>query len=434
MSFIHRLLSDDAGGATPPVHSPFWYLDDPASQMPSDVVGSAAGPQRLSVVYAAYRVISQTLASLPVGVYRYREDGGRERVREHPVERLFRRPNAWQTRYQLLQVGEGHRMLRGNAYYRIFDGRDGGYAGELWPLHPDRTRVVDQVSDGSLVYGWRGKDGQEKRLRQDQVLHIPGPSEDGKTGLSPLTLMRNSVALAMAAESYGARLFTNGASPSLILKHPDGILEEPVQKRLARQVADRTSGENAHLPLVLEDGLEVEKLGLTNEEAQFLGLRTFQVEDLLRFLGVPGVLVGYSDKAATYASAEQFFLAFVTHTIRPIAVSWEERLTAQLVPEPDHFVKFNLDAILRGDSAARANYFEKALRGRWMKPNEVRSKEELNPEPWGEDPNPIQGAAPEASPEDATAPPPPPQGSPSDEEDGDEKRRKQRRKKKEPAK
>ncbi len=365
---------------TPGPIDDFWYRP---------VGGVSATGQRItpdmamkvSTVYACVRVLASTLAMLPLNVVRSRANGDKEVDRAHPLYRvLHTRPNTWQTSFQWRQMMMGHLVLRGNAYSRIVLG--GRNVAQVVPLHPDRTRVVDQRADGDLVYEHQTASGQTEVLFSDEVFALTGLSSDGVTGISLLSMMRDSVGLALATQEFGGRLFKNAPMFKGLLKQVVGrYMDEEAERRVTSSFARAHSGENSHGVALMPPGLEWESIGITPEDSQFLETRAFQVEDLLRFIGVPGVLVGHADKTATYASAEQFFQAFFTYHMAPWFVLWEQAIQRDLVIESEQdqiTAEFNREGLLRGDSAARAEFYRTMIELGVFTRNEVRQLENRN--------------------------------------------------------
>jgi HK97 family phage portal protein len=233
---------------------------------------------------------------------------------------------------------QGSLCLRGNGYSQII--RDnGGRVRALWPMHPDRVTIDRPNQD--LVYTIRGTStgmsvpgrpiirAADKTLPADQVLHVRGMSFDGVYGLSPIQLMAEPIGLGLAEEAYGAAFFGRGANPGGVIERPAGkTLSLVTVKALREQWAELYGGlNNAHRPAVLEDGMTWKPIGIPNDHAQFLESRNFQIGEIARAFGIPGVMIGFDDKTATYASAEQFFLSFVVHHVLPWAVKWEGAIT-----------------------------------------------------------------------------------------------------------
>ena len=336
---------------------------------------------RVSTVFAATRVRSSVLAMLPLHVYRRLDDGGKARIahRLEPVLSLL--PNRWQTSFQWRQMMQGHVILRGNAYSEILPGRR-GFVDQLVPLHPSRVSIENQLADGRLVYTYQPPIGRTRDIIGDKMFHLMGPSTDGIRGLSVIELMRDSVGLALATQEFGGRLFQNAPMMKGIITQKTGkAMDDESADTLAKSFARAHSGTKAHGAAYLPPGLEWQAVGMSNEDAQFLATREFQVSDLLRFLAVPGVLVGHAEKTATYASAEQFFQSFFTYHLDPDFVTWEQAISRDCLAEAERgtiFAEFVRGGLLRGDAKSRAEFYRTMIELGIMTRNEARALENLN--------------------------------------------------------
>ena len=352
----------------------------PVFYMGTSVAGKPVNERtamQTTVVYACVRIIAETIASLPLHVYR-NLDRGKERAPTHPLYPLLHdAPNPEMTSFIFRECLMSHLLLWGNAYAQtIRDGR--GRIIALYPLLPDRM-TPDRDTRGRLFYIYQ-KDGQVHYLSPDDVLHIPGLGFDGILGHSPIALARNAIGLNIAAEEYGGKFFANGANPSGILTTP-GVIKDPEKVRSAWSKA--YNGANAHKVAVLEENLHYERISIPNNEAQFLETRKFQIEEICRIFQVPPHLVASLDRA-TFSNIESQSISFVVHTIRPWLVRWEQALNRSLFPDKersDFFVSFVVDGLLRGDYKSRMEGYAIAIQNGFMSPNDVRSLENLNPIP-----------------------------------------------------
>ena len=352
----------------------------PVFYMGTSVAGKPVNERtamQTTVVYACVRIIAETIASLPLHVYR-NLDRGKERAPTHPLYPLLHAaPNPEMTSFVFRECLMSHLLLWGNAYAQIVrDGR--GRIIALYPLLPDRM-TPDRDAKGSLFYIYQ-KEGQAHYLSPEDVLHIPGLGFDGILGHSPIALARNAIGLNIAAEEYGGKFFANGANPSGILTTP-GVIKDPEKVRSAWSKA--YSGANAHKVAVLEENLHYERISIPNNEAQFLETRKFQIEEICRIFQVPPHLVASLDRA-TFSNIESQSISFVVHTIRPWLVRWEQALNRSLFFEKergDFFVSFVVDGLLRGDYKSRMEGYAIAIQNGFMSPNDVRSLENLNPIP-----------------------------------------------------
>ena len=340
---------------------------------------SADAAMRLAAVYACVRILSETMASLPLVVYRARADGGKDRVTDHWLYRVLgKKPNRYQNPFEWREMLQGHLALRGNAFCQILtNGR--GEIIELIPIHPDRVRM-ELLPGGDFRYRIRDQAGQEMVLPRGEIWHLRGLSSDGLMGLSPIELSRESLGTALAAQDYGARFFNNDAKPTGGWIEFPGNFKDAEAKRVFResyQVAQ--SGANRGKVLVLENGMKFHEVGVTNKDAQFLELRKFQITDIARLFRVPPHMIADLDRA-TFSNIEQQSLEFVMHTMTPWAERWEAAIEADLMLEGDELeVEFDFANLMRGDAASRSAYYQSGIQNGWLTRNEARAAENLNP-------------------------------------------------------
>jgi len=268
----------------------------------SGVPVNADTAMRATAVYASVRVLAESIAQLPLIVYR-RQGDSKERATSHWLwELLHDRPNRWQSSFEWREQMATHLALRGN-YYAFKNRVDGGRRiAELVPLHPDRMEVT-QNKDRSLTYTYTTEDGQVAELPQRDVFHIRGLSFDGITGIDPIAYQRESIGLYAAAERHGANFFGNGAQPASSLKHP-GNLGTEATENLRRQLQERTGGENSGTPIILEEGMEWQQIAITNENSQFLETYKFKRTEIASMFRVPPHMIGDLERA-TFSNIEQ---------------------------------------------------------------------------------------------------------------------------------
>jgi HK97 family phage portal protein len=232
-----------------------------------------------------------------------------------------------------------------------------------------------------LVYEYTDDLGKRIVYPAEDVWHLKGLSSDGFVGISPVEMAKRAIYLASVAEDHGATYFANGARASGIAKLP-GILKADAKNRLQESLQTAMSGDNKFKVVVFEQGLDWTQLSLTNEDSQYLETRAFQVEEIARIFRVPAILIGHPDKSSTYASAEQFMMSFVVHTLRPWIVRIEQSINKYLLTDEErksYFAKFKLDGLLRGDIVSRYAAYAVARQNKWMSANEIRALEEMNP-------------------------------------------------------
>ena len=337
---------------------------------------------QLSTVYACVRVISETVASLPLGVYES-TDAGNMKATDHPLFRLLHdEPNSEMTSFVFREVMLAHLLLYGNSYSQIIRSGKNSIVG-LYPLLPDHMDV-DRDSKGNLTYTYTTSDGKTVSIKPRDVLHIPGLGFDGVIGYSPIALEKNAIGLGIASEEYGSKFFSNGARPSGILTHPNTV-KNPKALRESWNSAYGGSS-NSNRVAILEEGMKFEPIAIPNNEAQFLETRKFQVDEICRIFRVPPHLVGNLEHA-TFSNIEHQSIDFAVHTIRPWLVRIEQAMNRALFSEQEKgrfYAQFNIDGLMRGDYKSRMEGYAIARQNGWMSANDIRELENQNPIPASE--------------------------------------------------
>jgi len=341
---------------------------------------------RVATVYACVRILSQMIAMLPLRVYRI--SGDQEIIEpDDPLDFLLHRtPNRWQTAFEFKQLLMGHMLLRGNAYVYIARHRDHDVI-ELVPLNPARM-WLEQVSDYELVYHYTRFDGVQVDFSQFEIMHMRGLSTDGVLGLSPIGAAREAIGLAAQSERHAAKLFANGARLGGVLSTDQVLGEEPIA-RLREQFEKLFAGvDNAHKTVVLEQGLQWTKVGMTAEEGQFIESRKFSRSEIAMFFGVPPHMLGDVDKSTSWGSGiEQQAIGFITNTLLPWIEVWQQAIWKDLIMptgDKDRCAKFDPEPFIRGDFETRQRGLDMMLKAGVISPNEWRKKEGMNPRPGGE--------------------------------------------------
>ncbi len=373
--------------ASDPISANHWIvrLTDSLARAGMDVTGD--GSMHQTAVFACVRVLSETIASLPLILYKRGQGESKEPAREHYLySMLHDTPNNFQTALEFFEMAVGHLCLRGNAY-SFLERNQVGQIRRIVPFHPDKItpKMVDAERQ-ILAYEYTDDLGKQIVYSAEDIWHLKGLSSDGFMGISPVEMARRAIYLASVAEDHGATYFANGARASGIAKLP-GILKADAKERLQQSLQSAMSGDNKFKVVVFEQGLDWTQLSLTNEDSQYLETRAFQVEEIARIFRVPAILIGHPDKSSTYASAEQFMMSFVVHTLRPWLVRIEQSINKYLLTDQErnsYFAKFKLDALLRGDTVSRYAAYAVARQNKWMSANEVRALEEMNPIPGGD--------------------------------------------------
>ncbi len=350
-----------------------------------------------SAYFGARKILAEDFAKLPAHVFRtlppgdarlpewQRDRGGRQLATDTPYyDLLHRSPCPRFTSFRWRELLMAHIVDAGNAY--AVKNRDRqGIVRELQPLMPDRMALVTDPN-GDTAWRYRHSSVGDIYLSRDDVFHIPGLGYDGQVGYSLLTVMRDAIALGLAHEQFGTSFYRNGIRPSIIATHP-GTLSDTARDRLLNKLDDRHAGTGKSFrALLLEEGVTVTALNLSAKDAQFLEGRDFQVEELARFTRIsPHKLMSRKAGAMSYASVEEYNLDHARDTLQPWIERWEQDLDLQVLPS-DLYVKFSLNALLRGNTAARTAYYREMAGIKAITPNEVREYEDLDPVPWGWEP------------------------------------------------
>ena len=339
---------------------------------------------QMTAVYSCVRILAEAVAGLPLHLYRYKEDGGKEKALDHPLYLLLHdEPNPEMSSFVFRETLMTHLLLWGNAYAQII--RNGkGEVIALYPLMPNKMSV-DRDTNGQLYYQYTRSTeeaptmkGVTVNLHPSDVLHIPGLGFDGLVGYSPIAMAKNAIGMAIACEEYGAKFFANGAAPGGVLEHP-GTIKDPQRVRESWQSTFGGRG-NANKIAVLEEGMKYTPIGISPEQAQFLETRKFQINEIARIFRVPPHMVGDLEKSS-FSNIEQQSLEFVKYTLEPWLVRWEQSIQRILLsPEEkkSYFAKFNVEGLLRGDYASRMTGYATARQNGWMSANDIRELENMD--------------------------------------------------------
>ena len=327
-----------------------------------------------SAVYAAVRIISETIASIPLNVYVY---DGETRViaREHPIQKLLAHtPNTVSSSFTFRESMAANLVLHGNAYAKI-EFNAAGRPISLTPLNPMLVEV--KIVDGEKVYVFN-----EKTTYLDyEIIHVVGLSFNGLTGKSPLTVAREAVAIGLAAQEYGARFYSNGANTGGIITAP-GRLSIDAINRLKQSWNRANAGLGAsHGTAILEEGMKYEKVGLDPEAAQFLQSRKFQVNEIARIFRIPPSYLADLENSSTRANVEQQAIQFVRDCVTPYVRRFEVEFNRKLFreDEPNYYAYFTMEGLMRGDLQGRYQAYATARQWGWLSVNDIRDLENLNP-------------------------------------------------------
>ncbi|NML88749.1 phage portal protein [Sphingobium sp. TB-6] len=347
--------------------------------------GSVVG---LSAVWACINLLAGTIASLPLMVYRTNRDGSRSVARDHPLYFVLHDSANWdQTALDFWEYQVAAIELQGNAY-ALIEQRVNGDIGSLVPLRPDAVKA--ERVNGRIRYTWR-ENGKEFTRPGDQILHIRGPLGDAMSGVSTLAACRATLDAAAFADGAASAFFENGVRPSGILKTADSLTGP--QRQVAEDLLNEkfVGAMKAGRPMLLDRGMTWEQLTINPEDAQMLESRKFSVEEICRLFGIPPHMVGHTENSTSWGTGlEQQTLGFVKFSLRRRLKRIEQALEKQLLSARDRVegvkIEFNLEGLLRGDSKARAAFYQSGLANGWTTINEVRALENLPPVAGGDVP------------------------------------------------
>lgn len=328
----------------------------------------------ISAVYACCAAISETVGSLPLDVYR-NTDNGREKAKTHPLYRLLHdAPNNYQTALEFREQMQRHVLLRGNAYAEIVWNPNGSVKA-LLPMHPDSVTVL-RSSLGNLVYDHVDGKGNQRRLLAEEVLHLRYHSDDGILGRSPIQVARDTIGLALAERTHGAKMFEQGTKLSGVIETAAGTTREQAGQIRESWAAGQSGVSNHGRTAVLPQGATFKTVSMTLEDAEWIEARKLSVIEVCRLFRCPPVIV-QSMESANYSNSVELARQFVTMTLRRHLICWEQGINRACINNPAFFVEHNVEGLLRGDSLARANFYQRGIEDGWMLRSEVRRIENL---------------------------------------------------------
>ncbi len=332
---------------------------------------------QVSAVFGCARVIGEGVAQVPLKLMKVSADG-RNRVPalDHPLyDVLHIRPNPWQTSFEYRETLAWHVALTGR--HISFKNVVFGKVVELIPFEPDHVRVI-RKDDYTLEYEVTAPNGKTQIFPAEAIWHVRGPSWDSWNGIDPIAKAREAIGLSIATEEQHARMHRNGVRSSGVYS-VEGTLDEKQHGKLRDWIEKEMGGlENAGRPMVLDRAAKWLSTSMSGVDAEHLATREFQIQEICRFFRMMPIMIGYSDKAATYASAEQMFLAHLVHCLAPWYQRLEQSIDANLLTKADrvagYYSDFVEEGLLRGSAQATAEVLDRYVNGGIMKPNEARAK------------------------------------------------------------
>lgn len=365
---------------TPAPDEDFWYKDVSGFKVPGGKYVGVDAAMRVVAATACVRCISDTLAMLPLIPYQRLAKEGKERATKLKIYNvLHSKPNAWQTPMEFKRGMQWNLLWRGNAYAQIILNLNGEVE-ELIPLNPDKMHV-DQLPNRRLRYTYSLPEGGERVFQQEAIFHLRDHSDNGITGISRIKQHARAIALAIETENHSSNIFSSGGSKRLALEHPAKLSRDASIN--LRESFDAAYGGTAKTA-VLEEGMKAAVIGMSAEDEQLIESRQFSIEEICRIFRVPPHKIQHLLRA-TFGNIEHQSLEFYTDTILPWMTLWEESCDRSLFLPEGVFCEFLADAVLRADIQTRYNAYHVAINDGWMNRNEVRAKENMNPQDGLED-------------------------------------------------
>ncbi len=371
-------------------------LENPAKWLADVITGDAAASGikvtdesaiTYSGIFAAIRIIAQTIGIFPWHVF---ERQGESRVLRDDLDvdyLIWKEPNPDMASQSFREALQGQALLFGNGYAEIV--RD--TLGNVVAMNPVDARTIKVVRDtaGGLVYEVHerrndGTEGPVKSIPARDMFHLRGISPDGIVGYFLMKLARQTIGLGLATERYGATWFGNMSMPGGLFEYP-GTMTEQGQKNIQASKDFFIGGpDRANKIPILEEGMKFTPLSVNPEESQFLQTRTYEIQEVSRWTGVPPHMLAELSRG-TFSNIEHMGLEYVIYVAQPWATRWENEADRKLLPgERTLFTKMNMNALLRGDMNARRLFYEGMSRIGAMSPNEIRSNEDMNPYDGGD--------------------------------------------------
>lgn len=366
--------------------NPRYSLDDPGIM---DALWMDAGsmppvrPQRAlqtAAVYACVRVLAESIATLPLHIYRGQGASVTKADNLPEYAMLHDEPNNYQTSYTFREALQAQAAGWGNGYAELQRDQNTGRVIAMHPL-PSGEVQPELLNEGTRlrkVFKVAGVTFEDA-----DILQIPALGWNGVAGISPIALQRATISMSLNADEFGANFLKNGTRLSGALEHPGKVSDE-ASRRLRESWTSIYAGKaNAGKVAVLEEGMKFNPFTMPLADAQFVELRKLQVNDIARIFRIPPHLIGDLERA-TFGNIEHQGIEFVTHTLMPWITRWEQELNRKIfghspVYKNRYFVKFNVGGLLRGDVRSRYAAYAIGRQWGWLSANDVRELEDLNP-------------------------------------------------------
>ena len=327
---------------------------------------------KMTTVYACVKVLSESVSTLPLTLFSQNKSK-KEKI-DSKLTKLLQKPNSFMTDFDFKSAIMVDLALRGNSYWQLV--KNGmGEVKSIFPLNGNAI-TVKMKTNGDVVYEYQGEQGQYV-LDMDEVLHFKMMSVDGINGISPISYNQLAIATGMSQSEFTDKYFANGANSNVVLSHP-AVLSDESYDRLKESFKKQYQGtKNSFKPILLEDGMKIEKLSMSNSDSQFIENKTFTKNEIASIFRVPPHLINEMSKS-TFSNIEHQSLEFVKYTLMPYLVMIESELNEKLLTSYKQYFKFDTNSLVRGDIKTRYEAYQLAITNGFMSRNEVRALEDLD--------------------------------------------------------
>lgn len=327
----------------------------------------------ITTVYACVKVLSESVATLPLALYQKKQN--KKEKLSNKLTKKLKKPNAFMTDYDMKTAIMTDLCLNGNSFWQIVRNGLLEVTG-IYPLHT-KQMAIKLLDSGDIVYVYNtGKNGQVQ-LNSDEVLHFKMATLDGIIGISPITYNQLALSTAKAQSNFTDNYYKNGSNSSIVITHPQ-IMSDEAFERFKKSIDKNYSGSaNSHKPIILEDGVKIDKLSMTNSDSQFIEQRIFSKNEIASIFRVPPHMVNEMS-SSTFSNISHQSLSFVKYTLMPYLTMIESELNDKLLTSDRQYFKFNANALLRGDIVERYKAYNIGISSGFLSRNEVRALEDMD--------------------------------------------------------
>lgn len=329
------------------------------------------------LIFAAVSRISNTFSAMPVQLYH-----GSKPVRNELNDLVSFRPSVLMTSCQFFRTMEACRCTSGDAYALKVFGVDGAMRLEV--LDPDKVHPVIEESTRELWWRIQPDNGKEMYVHDYYMIHIPFISTNGIGGISPVSVLLNTLKYSDAIQEFNSKQLEQGVNSAIVLEAPANL--GPDQKKDMIDSFMKTYRETSGNILLLESGVKANNLNLSPVDSKLFEVEKITRSKVAMVYNLPPHIMGdYSE--SSFSTQEQEMLEFMSLTMLPIVTSYEQELDFKLLTAEQrkrgYRFKFDMEAILRADAASQAEVDYKAVRSAWKTPDEIRAARGLPPLPGG---------------------------------------------------